>query len=356
MRLLLTCNPGTEDIVEAEAKEEILGLRRVERRDGRGRVIVDVDDSMDPTIVYASAYRMRSIHSIVLLLGESRVSKSRSGLDEVYKATVEYGLDEYIARDSVFAVSAERIGDGHEYTSVDIARMVGQGVIDSARTRGWTPGVRLNSPSVVVYAEVDEDIFRVGILLSSSRSLHRRGYRIYDHPAALKPTLAYVMLRLSEARDGDSILDPMCGGGTIAIEASLLFETSEVICLDKSPVHIKGAIMNALASRTYNRIRFIIGDARRLEDYLEPDSINVAVSNPPYGIRMGDPSGVRSLYRSFIPSLYRVLTPGGRASLITTESRYVMDVSRRAGFRVSSLKRVRHGDLWATIILLKKPF
>ncbi len=354
MRFLLTCNPGTEDVVGVEAGEEIPGIESIDERRGRGRVIVWVSDGVDPVSVVAGIYRMRSIHSAVLLLVEARVSKNESGLGGIYKAVLEYGLDQYIPWGSTFAVSAERIGEGHEYTSVDIARVVGQGVIDSAKRRGWTPTVRLNSPGIVVHAEVDDDVFRAGILLSSERSLHRRGYRVYDHPAALKPTLAYVMLRLSQAMDGDVILDPMCGGGTVAVEAALLFESSRIICLDKNPRHIRGAYMNALAARAHSRIEFIVGDARRLEDYIDPGSIDVVVSNPPYGIRMGDPSGVRSLYKAFIPSLYTILAENGRATIITTESAYIVNISRKTGFKITGLRRVRHGDLWATIVTLKK--
>ena len=354
MKLLLTCNPGTEDLVAQEALEELPGSRVIEIRENNGRVVVEANG--DAQSLMERIYSMRAIHSAVLLLREARVSMGAEGLEQIRSITAESGVEEYMPLGATFAVEAERIGEGHSYTSIDIASAVGDAVIKAVESRrGWRPLVRLNSPQVVVYAEVDVDTFRVGILLSGERSRHRRGYRVYDHPAALKPTLAYVMLRLAGARDGEVVMDPMCGGGTIAIEAAMLLEGSRVICLDKNPRHVRGAMMNALAARVFERIRFIVGDARRLEDYLEPGSVDVVVTNPPYGIRMGDPTSVRDLYSRFLRSLYNVMAGGGRASIITTEGEYVKRESVKAGFRVTHYRAVRHGDLWTRIVVIEKP-
>ena len=352
LKLLITGNPGLEDIMALEAREE-LGDRLAEVVElwGRGRIIASLRD--DASAMHL--YRMKSIHNIVLLLAEKRVGTSLDALDRVKEVTESSEIHKYIPYGATFAVEAERLGEGHEYTSLDIARVVGEAVINATEGRqGWRPRVRLNSPQVVVYAEVDADVFRLGILLSGEHSRHRRGYRIYDHPAALKPSIAYSMLRIVGARDGDTILDPMCGGGTIAVEAALLFETSRVICLDKNPVHIKGAIANATMAGVRNRIEFIVGDARRLQDYIKQGTVDIVVSNPPYGIRMGNPTSVRRLYEDFIASLHRVVGEGGRIALITTEEATIKEASLRVGFKLEGSRRVRHGDLWVSIVTLSK--
>ncbi|MCE4612655.1 MAG: THUMP domain-containing protein [Desulfurococcales archaeon] len=353
LKLLVTGNPGLEDIMALEAKEE-LGNRLIEvvELPGRGRIIVSLRDSSTGTEPFL---RMRSIHNIVLLLAEERVGASREALDRIREVVGASEVHRYLLYGATFAVEAERLGEGHEYTSLDIARIVGDSVIDTTlRKQGWRPRVRLNSPQIVVYAEVDKDVFRLGILLSGEHSRHRRGYRIYDHPAALKPSIAYSMLRIVGARDGETILDPMCGGGTIAVEAALLFESSRIICIDKNPGHIKGAIANATVAGVKKRIEFIVGDARRLQDYLEAETIDTVVSNPPYGIRMGSPSRVKSLYEDFINSLNKVVKKGGKVALITTEEATVREASRRAGLKIVESRKVRHGDLWVSIITILK--
>lgn len=356
-RLLLTGNPGTEDIITSEVLEYIRNAKVIMEKKGFGRVIVETDIN-DIDLISDVLLNMRSIHHGILLLAEKKVEKEKDALerikDTIKMSTIKMFLTPFYA----FAVRAERSGEGHEYTSLDVARIVGEAVIDTiSKSYGQRPPVRLNSPSIVAYAEVIEDWFRFGILLTGDKSRHRRGYRIYDHPAALKPTLAYSMIRISETKDGDIVLDPMCGGGTIAIEAAMTFPSSEIICMDKNPLHIKGAKMNAIAARVQNRIKFLTGDARELPEILGKESVDSAISNPPYGIRLGDPSGVRRLYRSFLPALSRTLRNKGRATIITTESNYILELIRKGEvlrLKPVHMRKVRHGDLWASIIVLEK--
>ncbi|MEB3774299.1 MAG: THUMP domain-containing protein [Desulfurococcales archaeon] len=353
MKLLLTTNPGLEDIAGIECREE-LDCRVVELRKGRGRLIVELESNGVDDYIYTKISSMRSIHSAVLLLATHKVGYSSRALETIYEVTVNSGIEDYLSYPYTFAVESKRIGEGHEYHSMDISRVVGQAVVDVSRSKGIPVAVRLNSPSVIVYAEVDDEIFRVGVLLSGERSMHRRGYRVYDHPAALKPSIAYSMFRIAGITDGEVVLDPMCGGGTVAIEAAMLYENSSIICIDKNIEYIKGAIMNALAARVYNRIQFIVGDSTKLDKLLSHDSVDAVVSNPPYGIRMGSPGMVKRVYRGLLYSLYNVLSSGGRAVFITTESKYMARTSEAVGFKVDHIRRVRHGDLWASIILIRK--
>jgi 23S rRNA G2445 N2-methylase RlmL len=68
---------------------------------------------------------------------------------------------------------------------------------------------------------------------------------------------------------------------------------------------------------------------------------------------MGDPQSVRKLYDKFLPSLHRVMAGGGRAAIITADSLYFERSARRAGFQVVHARKVRHGDLWASILVLE---
>jgi len=351
--LLLTGSPGTEDIMLLEAEEELGPLRVVELRRGHGRILLEVpEDSLE------RIYSMKSIHgaSLILVFMEG-VPPSREGLEVVRDAVRRSGAERLLTHGVTFAVRPTRFGE-HEYNSMDLARVAGEVILDLASSSKGAnlsgPKVRLNSPSIVFTLDLIEDKLCFGVSLSGEASLHRRGLRVYSHPAALKPTLAYAMIRLSEAHDGEVIVDPMCGGGTIAVEAARLLPSSRIVCMDKSASHIKGALMNALAARVVGRIDFIVGDARRMHEILGEGSIDAVISNPPYGIRMGSPDEVRRLYRSFIKSLSLSLRPGGRAVLITTESNYVVERAKEVGLEVSHIRKVRHGDLWASIIVLRK--
>ncbi|MEB2836541.1 MAG: THUMP domain-containing protein [Desulfurococcales archaeon] len=348
--VLLRGNPGTEDLIAEEALEELYAASIIETRKGHGRVVAEV-----PEAFIERVYSMRSIHSAtLLLLMRDGITPRRESLDIVRDAILDSPVSDMVPLGGTFAVRVVRTGE-HEFTSLDLARVAGDAVRAAVRSkRGFDPEVRLEAPSVVLELDVIEDKLYFGVSLTGERSLHRRGIRVYDHPAALKPTLAYVMLRLASARDGEAVADPMCGGGTVAIEAAYLYPTSRIVCMDKNPRHVRGAMMNAEAARVRKRIEFITGDAREMDRILGEDSIDVVVTNPPYGLRLGDPRSVRSLYRSFIGALYRVLRPGGRAAVITTEAEYTSRRAREVGFEVTHVRRVRHGDLWVSIIILEK--
>lgn len=350
-KLLFTVNPGLEDVSAEEIRAEIPDVRLVEERVPHGRVVVETGLHMGRRL-WEAIDRLRSIHRASVLLASGKICEKPECLEAVGEAVEQSDVDKYITPFTSFAVRAYRYGS-HEYTSMDVARVAGDAVI-KAVTRRWggRPEVSLDHPSVIVGIHVVGDEFHVAVELSGDMSGHRRGYRIYDHPAALKPTIAYAMLVLSGARDGEAILDPMCGGGTIAIEAGMMFEDAEIICMDKNPRHIWGAKLNAAAARLDTRIRFLVGDARRLEERV--GQVDRVVSNPPYGIRMGDPRSIRRLYADFLHSLSRILSPGGTATLITTEHRYVSRRASEAGLSLVEERAVAHGDLWVKILVLRR--
>ncbi len=352
LKFLLTCNPGTEDIVALEVEEEIPGAKILEARSGSGRVKIEV-----PQIpgVLERILELRSVHSAVLLLAEGFIGLDMEGLKNAYDIVAKAGLEEYFGIGYTFAVESERLGEGHSYTSMDVARVVGEAVIKVIeKRRGWRPEVRLNSPHIVVYAEVYGGDLSIGILLSGERSLHIKRYRVYDHPAALKHTLAYAMLRLSGARNGELLLDPMCGGGTIAVEAALLLENSRIICMDINPRFLKGALVNMIAARVEGRVRVLVGDATRLTDYVERESVDRIITNPPYGIRMGELEEARNIIRGFIPEAYKVLRPGGTLTIITPDIEYLLKEASKAGFKVGHVRVVKHGNLQAGIAVMQK--
>lgn len=343
LRMVFTTNPGIEDVA-ADELEAKLSAEIVEVRRGYGRVLAVVDRGQLDLIEH-----LKSVHRPIILLREAEVCSSRECLRKVYEAVYNSGVEEYVTPWTAFAVRAERVGS-HEFTSLDVARVAGDAVIDVVREKyGVRPPVDLDYPAVIVSVEVIESRVSVGIDLGGDISWHRRGYRVYDHPAALKPTLAYAMIVLSGARDGDKILDPMCGGGTIAIEAALLFENSKIYCLDMNPRHIRGAVENAAAAGVASRVEFIVGDARRLSEYVR--DVDVIVSNPPYGIRLGSPREVRQLYRDFIAEAVKVASKS--ITVITTEHQYVRRLFEENGWNVVHERRVAHGNLYPHILVAR---
>ncbi len=343
MRLLLTTNPGLEDVAAREAAAT-MGARLVEERRLHGRVVVEAGDD-----ALGVVGRLRCIHRARILLAEARVCGEEECLNDIRSVVESSGVDAYINPWTSFAVRAERSGS-HRYTSMDIARVAGDAVIEAVRGRyGARPQVNLDHPAVIVAVDVIADTLYVSIELSGDMSWHRRGYRVYEHPAALKPSIASAMLYLTPVRDSRSVMDPMCGGGTIPIEAGHMLEDAELLCMDVNREYVRGAVLNARAALLDKRIKFIHGDARRMHEYV--DHVDYIVSNPPYGIRLGSPRAVRSLYRDFIAAASRVLTE--RMTLITTEHRLVKMLAEEHGLKLVHERSVAHGNLWVKILVLE---
>ncbi len=344
VEVVFTTNPGIEDIVAEEVSAK-LGATILEQRSGRGRVLASV-----PLDYIDLVDSLRSIHRARILLYRGRICEKKECLETIKEAIHGTDIIKYVTPFISFAVRAERVGE-HDYSSLDIARVAGDAVIKVVeKAHGARPRVDLDYPSVIVDVDVINDELYVSIELGGDLSWHRRGYRIYDHPAALKPTLAYAMLRISGVRDGDTVLDPMCGGGTVVIEAAYLLESSRIICLDKNPRHIMGARLNARAALVEPRIEFVVGDATRLSKYI--NRADIIVSNPPYGIRMGSPREVRALYKRFLEEAVKVIDKS--ITIITTEHVVAKQVLSRYDWEIVEDRIVAHGNLHPHIIVAKR--
>jgi len=355
VNFIVTTNPGIEDLALKEL-HDILGDRilNYSYRPLSGRIYIEVSNA-SLNELFEDFLKARMIHRFGVLLYRGKVGLSKNDLSLIKDKIRKLDPLRLVVNPSfTFAIRAERAGKGHEYTSLDVARIAGDAVIDYVvKEFGERVKVDLDYPNVIIHVDVINDDLYVYVGLSGDMSLHRRGYRVYDHPAALKPTIAYAMILLSSARDGDVILDPMCGGGTIPIEAALTFESSEIICMDISEKYIRGAYMNAVSAMVSNRIKFIVGDARKLSSYVgEVDRI---VVNPPYGIKLGDMRHVRRVYRDFLAEVPKVLSDNGRLVMITPEYKYVERVvSELKTLRIIHERTVSHGNLWPKIIVIEK--
>jgi 23S rRNA G2445 N2-methylase RlmL len=171
-------------------------------------------------------------------------------------------------------------------------------------------------------------------------NLHHRQYMKFRHPASLNPVLAYLMLRFSGWM-GESIADPFCGSGTILIEAALYRGKISGFGLDIREDYLTGARKNAEAAGVH--IRFQLGDARELHKYGEAEHI---ITNPPYGLRIGDKNKIYRLYEQFAEELEEHFS-GALLTIITPISKL------EHYFDVVDSVEIMHGKLKNKIWKLK---
>ena len=351
-QLLLTTCPGLEDIALEEVRRLLTVVEAKIRPLGvQGRLIVKCGESED----YASSLlnmKSRLIHRVSILLSVNKISRKICGLDDIYRCTLKSGIEEYIGPHVSFAVRAERLGS-HEYTSMDIAWVAGKAIKDLYSRVGPSPPVNLDYPAVIVRVDVIGETCFISICTTGDQSLHRRGYRVYDHPAALKPTIAYAMAMMSQVSENSVVVDPMCGGGTIPIECCFLGFQCKIYGMDISPKHVQGAKLNALAAGVHDKISFRVGNARRIDEELNID-IDRIISNLPYGIRAGRRSIIKPLYRDFLSSARKTLKDDGLITILTTELRLIKRLANDLNYAVKGYRRVFHGNLHPFIVMLQK--
>ncbi len=380
-RYFVTSPLGIEELVAKELNE--LGVSQLEI--DVGKVFFNADDDF----MYIGNFMLRTINRLFILLTRTKFGSLKELKD--IAASIDYV--EYIPPKATFAVRADRIGE-HDFTSLDVKREVGAGIIESYReSTGKRLKVNLDEPDIEIYALVRNDEFVLGINTTGT-SLHRRGYRVYNHPAALKTTLAAALVILTDLRNDEAFLDPMCGGGTVAIEAvhrirrypitlfrydyafrklriydpnveasineellnNVRISELPTYCVDISEKHLEGARANALAGRVYDVMRFIRGDSTRSGTYefIKNDvgSIKYVALNPPYGMRFHNPKKIPMFYRDFLKVISNEL-PSANLALITAAIKAMEWALNEVGVKVIKRLNVMHGGLPARIYLMR---
>ncbi len=188
---------------------------------------------------------------------------------------------------------------------------------------------------------------------ASGASLHARGYRAAVARAPLRETLAAAMLLAAPWNPRTPLADPMCGSGTIAIEGAMLargiapgiarefaFEhwegfdaaawadmrerarvaerpTAEgpIVASDRDAGATAAAESNAERAGVTEDVEVI---QQAVSDFEPPAGTGAIVSNPPYGVRVGDPVPLRDLYAR-LGDVLRLRAPGRTVALLTAD-------------------------------------
>ena len=200
---------GLEEVLAQELTE--LGASNIEI--GRRMVSFTGDKAM----MYRANFCLRTAIRILKPI-KHFVAKTA---DEVYEAVKEIAWEDYLDNMSSFAVDAVVFSNEFRHSKF-VAYKVKDAIVDYFREKtGNRPSVRINNPDLLLNIHVAEDKCTLS-LDSSGESLHRRGYRQEQVEAPLNEVLAAGMILMAGWRGECDLIDPMCGSGTIPIEAALI--------------------------------------------------------------------------------------------------------------------------------------
>ncbi len=208
MEFYVTAGPGTEGVLRDELCE--LGFRSARLNHGGIPFLGDWIDGA------RACLQSRIGQRVMLVLGRT----SARTLEDVYEACREVEWQEFLTPSQTFAVATyahESCGENPNMVTLKVK----DAVADQCRAVfGARPNVDRESPDVRIFVYWARE--RVTIYLDmSGEPLFKRGYRQSGGEAPLKETLAAAMLRLSGWDRSTPLVDPMCGSGTLVIEAAL---------------------------------------------------------------------------------------------------------------------------------------
>ncbi len=173
----------------------------------------------------------------------------------------------------------------------------------------WRPAEE--NAAVEVWLTIHGAMAVCGLRLSD-RTMRHRLYKVEHLPASLRPTVAAAMVRLADLKPGQTVLDPMCGAGTLLAEAILYAKARRTHDGEPWTVHVLGGDIEAAHARAaaanlsrFGDLRPLPWDARQLP--VDDGAVDRILCNPPFGKQLASPEEIAPLYRQAIREMDRVL-------------------------------------------------
>lgn len=336
-QLVATTYAGLEEVLAEElvalGADEVEVMRRAVRFRG------------DLGMIYRTNYSLRTALRILVPVKTFRVFNA----DDLYNQASKVHWEDYFDPRQTFAVQSTVFSDRFQNTMFASLKLKDAIVDRFRRIFNKRPSVDVAHPDVLINLHLAHDTCTLS-LDSSGESLHKRGYRTGNHEAPLSEVLAAGLLKLSGWNAREPLTDPMCGSGTIVIEAAMmagrimpgetgrtyafqqwknyredLFEKLKeehapcspdffIYGSDHSRKSVNLALKNSVKAKVADVVRLEVADFRFLEKKADSSFL---LFNPPYGERLQE--GDASFY-TMIGTRLKHAFAGSEAWTLSTNS------------------------------------
>jgi 23S rRNA G2445 N2-methylase RlmL len=351
--ILITCAKGIAPFL----KEEILALEFPVRSEFIAGV--ETEGTLEDTIRLNLSVRTGQR---VLYLLERFIARNP---DDLYKKMLNIPWEDYFLKNGYICVTSSV--DNPSIKDTRFANLRGKdAIVDRFYKRlnaRPSSGPKRDQSVIFIYWKKD----RCSIYIDTSgESLSRRGYRKIPLSAPMQETLAAAVILASRWKSDENFINPMCGSGTLAIEAALIAmgrdpgtmrnnhgfmhvngfskqqwrkmkglseitqrkPTGRIIATDIDPRAIEAAQSNAAAAGVKHLIEFEVCD---FSDTPVPEGTGVIVLNPEYGERMGEIKALEDVYKK-IGDYFKQKCTGYRGYIFTGN----MDLAKQVGLRAKA--------------------
>ncbi len=355
---------GLEQVLAAELIE--LGANNVqtERR--------AVSFTGDKRMLYTANFCLRTASRILVPIA----SFAAKTTDDIYRQVKQLDWAQYMTSKTTFQIDATVYSDLFRHSQF-VTYRVKDAIVDWWLEHGGVrPSVQLTNPDIYLNVHIAGNIVTLS-LDSSGESLHKRGYRIANTQAPINEVLAAGMLLMAGWKGQCDFYDPMCGSGTLLIEAALiarniapgiyrkgfafekwanfdadLFEhvynddsrerefTHKIYGSDAGFYAMQAATKNVLSANLQRdiEIKQIRIEELRLADKNTEGAL--VMMNPPYGERLSQDKNVLRLYQDIGTALKHQFS-GATAWIISSNEEALKCVGLRPAKRIHLV----NGDL-----------
>ena len=212
--LVATCMFGLERLLGEEI--DALGYERVETIDGRVTFRAPIEG-----VAYSNIF-FRYAERVLIKVGSFRATT----FEELFQGTKSLDWSEWIDRCDAFPVKGHSIRS-KLFSVSDCQSIVKKAIVENLKEEY---GISYFEETDIKY-QIEFLILNDNVTMmidTSGDGLHKRGYRTQANLAPLKETLAAAIVNLSRPRENVMICDPMCGSGTILIEAAMMCAGFEI--------------------------------------------------------------------------------------------------------------------------------
>lgn len=317
--IIASSTMGLESLVRDECKE--LGFKDIETFNGKIQFKGTLKDVVKANI------HLRCADRVFIKMGEFKAYT----FEELFQHIKKINWSEFIEKDGEFPISWVSAVKCTLFSKSDIQRISKKAMVDNLSSVYGIDQFPENGAKFKIKIQGNKDLFNV-MIDTSGEGLHRRGYRALINEAPLKETMAAALVKLTRWKGGERpLIDPMCGTGTLAIEAAMIarniapgvnrnFVSEEwkiiprdlwidardeafsnedldkevkIYASDIDPETIEIAIENAEKAGVEDDIIFETKNFLELES---PSEKGCIISNPPYGERLLNDEKVERLY------------------------------------------------------------
>jgi putative N6-adenine-specific DNA methylase len=357
--LIATTSSGLEAIVKREV--QTLGYKILAVSPGK------VEIEATPEDIPKLNLWLRCAGRILIKMGEFEAVT----FDDLFEGTRSLPWEDWITQDGKFLVNGRSVksilGSVRACQSI-----VKKAVVERLKAVYKTEWFEETGPEFTIQVALRKDVAVLTIDTSGS-GLNKRGYRVHAAEASLRETLAAAMVKLSFWREDRLLIDPMCGAGTIPIEAALISRNIapglrrefasekwpaigrrvwqlerdqaaesvrsdvplEIFGYDLDPANIEAAKANAKNARVARDIIFSQKDVR---DLWIDQQFGIMITNPPYGEKMGEFKEINQIYISLNKTFRKKM---GWSVYVLTADKKFPDYFKRA--RPDKVRKLYNG-------------